>query len=166
MAYKDEYEVGRLYSNGDFLAKIAQQFSGDYELRFHLAPPVLGKRDPQTQQPIKQEFGPWMLKAFALLSKLRFLRGTALDPFGSTMERKQERADIKDYQDLIVLFTDSLSEENYEIAKELADLPAKLRGFGHVKDDSRKRLLLQKETLLTRFRGESAVAAVKIVDAA
>lgn len=166
MAYKDEYEVGRLYSDGDFLAKIRQQFAGDYELRFHLAPPVLGKRDPQTQQPIKQEFGPWMLKAFALLSKLRFLRGTSLDLFGRTRERRQERADIKDYLELIALLVDALSEENYDTAQELADLPAKLRGFGHVKDDNRARLLPGKEVLLARFRGESAVAAVKIVDAA
>ncbi|MEH6569489.1 MAG: indolepyruvate ferredoxin oxidoreductase family protein, partial [Halioglobus sp.] len=166
MAYKDEYEVGRLYSDGEFLAKVRQQFSGDYKLHFHMAPPVLGKRDPQTQQPIKQEFGPWMLKAFALLSKLRFLRGTPLDLFGRTRERKQERADIKDYLELIALLMDALSEENYDAAQELADLPAKLRGFGHVKDDNRERLLLRKEVLLGRFRGESAVMAVKIVDAA
>jgi indolepyruvate ferredoxin oxidoreductase len=166
MAYKDEYEVGRLYSDGDFLAKVSQQFSGDYKLRFHLAPPMLGKRDPQTQQPIKQEFGPWMLKAFSVLAKFRFLRGTPMDPFGRTRERKQERADIKDYQDLIVLLMDGLNEDSYETAKELADLPAKLRGFGHVKDDNRKRLLLQKETLLTRFSGESSLEAVKFVNAA
>lgn len=166
MAYKDEYEVGRLYSDGEFKEKLAQQFEGDYELRFNMAPPLFSKRDPNTGHLIKREFGSWMMKSFQLLSKLRFLRGTALDAFGYTQERKQERADIADYTELLSVLRSGLTEQNYEVARELAELPAQLRGFGHVKDRNRERLALRKQALLAQFRGEATVDVVKIVEAA
>ncbi|MEH6582401.1 MAG: indolepyruvate ferredoxin oxidoreductase family protein [Halioglobus sp.] len=166
MAYKDEYEVGRLYSDGEFLDKLAQQFEGDYELRFNMAPPLFSKRDPNTGHLIKREFGPWMMKAFAGLSKLRFLRGTALDVFGYSEERRQERADIGEYRDLLDTLMGELTEDNYPLAQELAGLTAKLRGFGHIKDRNRERLALRRESLMAEFHGESVLDAVKIVEAA
>jgi indolepyruvate ferredoxin oxidoreductase len=165
MAYKDEYEVARLYSNGEFLRKLEQQFDGDFELRFNLAPPLFSKRDPATGHLIKQEFGPWMLTAFGWLARLRRLRGTRFDIFGYTAERRQERADIDDYLTLLDELLSGLSDENYADAVELASLPARLRGFGHVKDRNREQLAGQRTQLLRRFRGE-AVATVTIVNAA
>ena len=166
MAYKDEYEVGRLYSDGEFIRKLEQQFEGDYQLRFNMAPPLFSKRDPNTGHLIKQEFGPWMMKAFGVLSKLRFLRGTALDIFGYSAERRQERADIEEYRELLDTVIAGLTEDNYAVAQELAGLAAKLRGFGHVKDGNREQLAVRKESLLAQLRGESALDAVKFVEAA
>ena len=96
MAYKDEYEVARLYTETDFLKRVADRFEGPYELHFHLAPPILGDRAPQTGHLRKRSFGPWMLSVFRLLAKLRRLRGTSLDIFGRSEERKAERrADLR-----------------------------------------------------------------------
>ena len=166
MAYKDEYEVARLYSDPEFRRKLEAQFEGDFELRFNLAPPLFSKRDPDTGHLIKQEFGPWMETAFSWLAKLKFLRGTALDVFGYTEERRQERADITDYESMLVVVMAELNKNNYDAALALAELPAKLRGFGHVKDRNRELLALQKEEQLQRLRGEESVSAVKIVEAA
>ena len=166
MAIQEEYEVARLYSDGEFLHKLEQQFEGDYELRFNLAPPLLSKKDPQTGELIKQEYGPWMLKAFGWLAKLRFLRGSALDIFGRTAERRQERADIEDYRALLQDVLSRLDDNNYDVGLELAQLTAQLRGFGHVKDRNREQLTVRREELLRRLRGEVAVDAVKIVEAA
>ena len=91
MAYKDEYEVARLYSETDFRQRVAEQFEGPYELRFHLAPPLLADRDPATGHLKKRVYGKWMLTAFGLLAKLRGLRGTPFDIFGRTAERRAER---------------------------------------------------------------------------
>ncbi|WP_116364866.1 indolepyruvate ferredoxin oxidoreductase family protein [Parahaliea mediterranea] len=166
MAYKDEYEVARLYTDGSFQKKLAQQFEGDYELRFNMAPPLFSKRDPNTGHLIKQEFGPWMMSAFGWLAKLRRLRGTRLDIFGYTAERKQERQDIADYEAILDTVLGQLTADNYDAALELARLPARLRGFGHVKDRNRANLEPRKQQLLAQLRGEPLAAAVKIVDAA
>ncbi len=166
MAYKDEYEVARLYTNGEFMKKIEQQFEGDFSLRFNMAPPLFSKRDPNTGHLLKQEFGPWMMKAFALMARFRRLRGTRLDIFGYTEERRQERQDIADYESVLETLVHELDADNYDAALELARLPAKLRGFGHVKDRNREVLNLRRAQLLARLRGESHAAAVKIVDAA
>ena len=166
MAYKDEYEVARLYTNGEFQRKIAEQFEGDYQLRFNLAPPLFSKRDPVTGHLLKTEFGPWMMSAFKMLARLKFLRGTALDVFAYSEERKQERADIAEYETLLATVMDGLSESNYQLALELSSLPEKLRGYGHVKDRNREKLEIQKDALLVRFKGDDEAVAVKIFDAA
>ena len=98
MAYKDEYEVARLYTDGEFLKKLGAQFEGDYKLTFHLAPPLFADRDPTTGQLKKREYGAWMLQAFRLLASLKRLRGTRLDVFGYTEERKMERRLIGEYE--------------------------------------------------------------------
>jgi len=166
MAYKDEYEVARLYSDGDFRRKLEAQFEGDYELRFNLAPPLFSKRDPRTGQLLKREYGPWMIGAFGLLARLRFLRGTAFDPFGYTAERRRERGDIDEYCALLDVLCTSLDAASYPAARELAELPRRLRGFGHVKDRNRELLALRRDELLRQFRGEKPAAVVRVVDAA
>jgi indolepyruvate ferredoxin oxidoreductase len=133
MAYKDEYEVARLYTDGAFMKKLQRQFDGDFTLDYHLAPPLLARRDPATGEPKKRAFGPWMRHVFKLLAWLRPLRGTALDIFGYTRERRMERRLIADYEALIRELATSLSPDNHALAIELASLPAKMRGFGHIK---------------------------------
>ena len=165
MAYKDEYEVARLYSDGDFRRKLENQFEGDYELRFNLAPPLFSKRDPSTGHLIKQEFGPWMMTAFSWLAKLKFLRGGSLDIFGYSEERRQERADIDDYTRLLDELVAGLSDDNYEAALELAQLPEKLRGFGHVKERNREKLAVRKAELLRQFRGEAPSNQAQFINA-
>ena len=155
MAYKDEYEVARLYSDGEFQRKLAAQFEGDYTLRFNLAPPLLSKRDPQTGELVKQEYGPWMQSAFRWLAKFKFLRGTAMDVFGYTQERKQERQDIVDYRALLESIILELRDDNYPVAVELAASVSKLRGYGHVKDRNREQLTADQAVLLRRLRGEN-----------
>ncbi|WOJ96408.1 indolepyruvate ferredoxin oxidoreductase family protein [Congregibacter brevis] len=168
MAYKDEYEVARLYSDPAFLAKVAAKFEGDYTLRFNMAPPLLSKRDPHSGELQKTEFGPWMLTAFRFLAPLRRFRGTALDVFGYTAERRQERQDIKDYESLIVSLNSHIANakgnSEYELLRELLALPQQLRGFGHVKDRNRDQLALRQSTLLTRLEGQEDI--VQIVEAA
>ncbi len=165
MAYKDEYEVARLYSDGQFQRQLEQQFEGDYELRFNLAPPLLSKRDPNTGQLIKREFGPWLMGAFGLLAKFRSLRGGRFDVFGYTEERRQERADIDEYVALMEEVLAAVGDDNYDAALELARLPAKLRGYGHVKDRNRENLGLRKQQLLRQLRNEE-FSPVTVVNAA
>ena len=166
MAYKDEYEVARLYSDGEFRRQLEDRFEGDFELRFNLAPPLLSKRDPHTGHLVKREYGPWIMSAFGLLAKLRRLRGTRWDIFGYTEERRQERVDIDEYCQLLDTVLAELGEDNYGTARELAGLPTQLRGFGHVKDRNRENLGLRKRDLLRQLRGEGDTSAVKIVEAA
>jgi indolepyruvate ferredoxin oxidoreductase len=133
MAYKDEYEVARLYTSGDFQRRLQQQFEGDYSLRFHLAPPLLAKKDAEGRL-LKREFGPWVFTAFRLLAKLRFLRGGALDVFGYTEERRTERRLIEDYERTVSGLLDALDGGNVGLAAEIAGIPEQIRGYGHVKD--------------------------------
>jgi indolepyruvate ferredoxin oxidoreductase len=133
MAYKDEYEVARLYTDGAFLQKLQRQFEGDFTLDYHLAPPLLARRDPATGAPKKRAFGPWMRHVFKLLAWLRPLRGTVLDIFGYTRERRMERRLIADYEAVIGELATSLNGGNHALAIEIASLPAKMRGFGHIK---------------------------------
>ncbi len=140
MAIKDEYEVARLFTQPEFLQQLDATFAGDWSLRFHLAPPLISKPDPATGKVAKRDYGPWMLKAFRLLAKLKILRGTPLDVFGMTAERKRERADLENYRDALQQISAHLSPDNYGIAVELAELPARLRGYGHIKDRNRDTL--------------------------
>jgi indolepyruvate ferredoxin oxidoreductase len=134
MAYKDEYEVARLYTDTAFVERVKSTFDGDnLRLEFHLAPPLLARRDKVTGEPKKMSFGPWLLGAFRVLAKFKVLRGTPLDPFGYTAERRTERRLISEYCDLLREFCEHLTLDNHHLAVELASLPEKIRGFGHVK---------------------------------
>ncbi|HET6599929.1 MAG TPA: DUF6537 domain-containing protein, partial [Burkholderiaceae bacterium] len=133
MAYKDEYEVARLQSDPKFLATIAAQFEGDYKLNYHLAPPLIARRNDKDEL-VKRQFGPWMLTGFKLLARLKGLRGTPLDVFGRTVERKSERALIQEYRECIDELLGSLSSANLTLATEIARIPEEIRGYGHVKE--------------------------------
>jgi indolepyruvate ferredoxin oxidoreductase len=155
MAYKDEYEVARLYSDGVFMKKIAEQFEGDWKLNFHLAPPAFSRRDADGHL-VKRAYGPWMMKAFGMLSKARFLRGTPFDPFGHTKERRMERALIKEYHDTIAALLPRLSRGNLETAIALASLPEDIRGYGHIKDAAVAKAQARRAELLQRFETGAA----------
>ena len=133
MAYKDEYEVARLYTDPAFHRRLNEQFEGDFKLRFHLAPPLLTRRDPATGRLKKRDFGPWMMGAFKVLARLRGLRGGAFDIFGYQAERRAERQLIVDYEDLVKDLSAKLDNGNHGIAVELASVPGMIRGYGHVK---------------------------------
>ena len=132
MAYKDEYEVARLFSNGDFEQKIAAMFEGDYTLRYHLAPPSLGSARNQAEAG-KRSYGPGMLRVFRLLARLKKLRGSALDPFGRHPERVTERALIAEYRQLIEQLLPRLQPDTHALLVEIARVPESIRGYGHIK---------------------------------
>ena len=132
MAYKDEYEVARLHTDTGFLNKVNAMFEGDFKLNYHLAPPLLAKQNDKGELQ-KQQFGPWMLTGFKLLTKLKGLRGTPFDLFGRTEERKEERALIAEYRASIEEVLTRLSLENHATAVEIARIPELIKGYGHVK---------------------------------
>ncbi len=133
LAYKDEYEVARLHANGEFSKKIEGMFEGDYRVIYHLAPPLLARRDPITGEPRKMRFGPWALSLFRILKNFKWLRGTALDVFGYTEERRTERALIGEYEDCVEALLKGLTPQNHALAVQIASFPEEIRGFGHIK---------------------------------
>jgi indolepyruvate ferredoxin oxidoreductase len=163
LAYKDEYEIARLYANGDFERTLAAQFEGDYRLRFHLAPPLLAKRDPHSGKPIKREFGGWMLPLLRILARFKNLRGSALDIFGYSAERKMERDLITAYENDIERLLDETRPDNLDTAIEIAGLPQQIRGFGHVKQASIETVTTRRAELLQKLA--SADPAVQIFKA-
>jgi indolepyruvate ferredoxin oxidoreductase len=132
MAYKDEYEVARLHSQTGFVERIAQQFEGDYTLHYHLAPPLFARKDAQGHLQ-KSSYGSWMRHAFALLAKLKGLRGTAFDVFGRSHERRMERELMAQYVRLIESHLPGLNAENHAHALKVAQVAEQIKGFGHVK---------------------------------
>jgi indolepyruvate ferredoxin oxidoreductase len=156
MAYKDEYEVARLYTDGAFLKQVENEFDGDnLRFEFHLAPPVLAKLDKTTGVPRKMSFGPWMLSAFRLLAKFKFLRGTGLDPFGRTLERRTERKLIADYEATLGEVLAKLAPENHHLAVGIAVIPEKIRGFGHIKQKHLTAAKADEAALLEQYRDGS-----------
>jgi indolepyruvate ferredoxin oxidoreductase len=154
MAYKDEYEVARLHSDGAFEAKVAAMFEGNYKLNYHLAPPLLAKKNDKGELQ-KQQFGPWMLSSFKLLSKLKGLRGTVFDVFGKTRERKMERLLILDYQNSIEKILLKLNKVNatqtMPIALDIAKIPESIKGFGHVKAKNEATARLKWDALMQQL---------------
>jgi indolepyruvate ferredoxin oxidoreductase len=156
LAYKDEYEVARLFADRAFRAELARQFEGDYRLEFHLAPPLLAKRDPRTGHLQKRAFGGWMMPVFALMRYGKVLRGTRLDIFGRTEERRAERALIADYEALLDEFEKTLAADNLAAATALAALPEEIAGYGHVKEKRMREAAQKREKLLARYRSAAA----------
>ncbi|MEC9367768.1 MAG: DUF6537 domain-containing protein, partial [Pseudomonadota bacterium] len=148
MAYKDEYEVARLFTEGSFARQIAKQFAGGYRIAFHLAPPILGGTDPATGRPAKRRFGQWMLPVFRVLARAKWLRGTKFDPFGYNAERRMERQLIADYEADLDVIAALLTPRNHARAVELARLPEAIRGFGPVKKASVTAARTRRTTLL------------------
>jgi indolepyruvate ferredoxin oxidoreductase len=158
MAYKDEYEVARLYTDGRFVEQLKSQFDGDFTLKFNLAPPVFAKKDAQGHL-VKAEYGSWTWKAFAVLARLKGLRGGPFDLFGRTAERKMERALITQYRQTLAEVLSGLTAENYDTAVALAALPDKIRGFGHVKEKAVAAYHAEQARLLAAFGGSRQHAA-------
>ncbi|HWA45269.1 MAG TPA: indolepyruvate ferredoxin oxidoreductase family protein [Hypericibacter adhaerens] len=159
LAYKDEYEVARLFSDPAFRQSLENHFEGNWKLSLNLAPPLIAKRDPDTGHLLKREFGSWLLGAFRILPHFRFLRGTALDPFGRTPERKRERALIAEYEALLREILGKLDHENHRVAVALAALPEQIRGYGHVKDAAIEKAKAREAELLADFRAAPAATA-------
>ena len=156
MAYKDEYEVARLFTEGSFQAKLREAFEGDYKLHFHLAPPLVAQKELETGRLKKKEYGPWIFSAFKLLARLRGLRGTAFDPFGYSAERRMERRLIADYAALVEEIAGRLEHDNHAAAVALATIPEKIRGYGHVKESHLEDAKAQEAELLQTFRNPEA----------
>ena len=151
MAYKDEYEVARLHTDKQFLERVKTQFEGDFKVHYHLAPPLLAKRNEKGHL-IKQKMSPSMLLVFKALSRFKFLRGTALDIFGKTEERQTERALIQEYMDSVTEVLASLNIENHSIAVQLANVPDQIKGFGHVKERNLTAAMVQWQNSMDAFR--------------
>jgi indolepyruvate ferredoxin oxidoreductase len=155
MAYKDEYEVARLYTDGHFERQVASTFEGEnLRYEFHMAPPLFARRDPATGLPKKQSFGPGMLKAMRVLAKFKALRGTPLDVFGYTHERRTERQLIREFEALIAEVVTKLNSDNHAVAVGLANVQQKIRGFGHIKERNLKSAKAEEADLLAKFRAE------------
>lgn len=159
MAYKDEYEVARLYVDPAFAEKLRAQFDGepgkDYQLHFHLAPPLLARKNDKGEL-IKRKYGPWVMSVFKVLARMKGIRGTAFDVFGKSHERRQERELVRAYFDLIDEFTHSLTEQNLDVAIALATLPDDIRGFGHIKEKNLLAAHARRSELLARYSSDAA----------
>jgi indolepyruvate ferredoxin oxidoreductase len=136
LAYKDEYEVARLYTDPEFTRALATSFEGKFKLRFHLAIPALSRLDPATGEPAKRSYGPWLMSAFQLLAPLKFLRGTPLDIFGYGAERRLERRLIREYEATLDTLLGTLRPDTLVLAAEIAALPEAIRGYGPIKERS------------------------------
>ncbi|MGA0612521.1 indolepyruvate ferredoxin oxidoreductase family protein [Caldimonas sp. KR1-144] len=158
MAYKDEYEVARLHTDTAFTDRIASMFEGDIKIVHHLAPPMVAKRNERGEL-IKRPFGPWMRTAFKLLARMKGLRGTALDPFGRTEERRTERALIGEYRACIEELIGSLNATKLSLAIEIARIPEEIRGFGHVKERHLHAARAKWDGLMAQWRGQAVQRA-------
>ncbi len=152
MAYKDEYEVARLHTKAGFQEKIGQMMEGDYKIKYHLAPPLFAKKDQDTGHLRKKEYGPWMAKVFGILAGFKNLRGTALDPFGYTEERKMERKLISDFETIISELLAHLTPESHALATEIAALPMQIRGYGHIKEAAIKSYYEETDNLIAQLK--------------
>ena len=160
LTYKDEYEVARLFTDGRFEERLKSQFEGAFKLRFHMAPPLLAKRNPRSGQLQKMEFGPWMVRLLRLAAKGKVLRGTFFDFFGRMAERRAERQLIEDYEVRMIALLRRLSPANYDTVVEIANIPSVIRGFGHIKRDSMEKAERKVKLLMERFeRTLDSVAA-------
>lgn len=164
MAYKDEYEVARLYTEPFFAAALGKQFSGYRRLSIHLAPPILSPIDPVSGRPKKRKFGPWMLRAMAFLARGKRLRGTWLDPFGHTAESKAERALHDEYLSDMTNGLVGLSHDTIDDMIALARLPREVRGFGPVKEAAMHRYRQACAELRARMAADSPQASPPAIE--
>jgi indolepyruvate ferredoxin oxidoreductase len=156
LAYKDEYEVARLHADAAFRSKIDNMFEGDFKVVYHLAPPLLARKDPSTGEPRKIRFGPWVGSLFTLLSKLKGLRQTPFDIFGYTEERRMERSLIREYEQTVEALLGGLDAGNHALAVQIASLPDEMRGFGYIKARNVAAARKKGEELLGRYRAAPA----------
>jgi indolepyruvate ferredoxin oxidoreductase len=156
MSYKDEYEVARLHSLVSVKRELQATFEGPVKVRYNLAPPLISRRHPQTGHLIKREFGSWMGVAFQILARFKFLRGSALDIFGYTAERRMERDLIERYMRLVTEIAEGLDARRFPDALALVSIPEQIRGYGHVKEASVHKAQAQWDRLLDRFRNPTS----------
>ncbi|PWF49336.1 indolepyruvate ferredoxin oxidoreductase family protein [Massilia glaciei] len=161
MAYKDEYEVARLHTDKSFLDSVRSQFEGDLRLEYHLAPPAIAKKKPGTDVPAKMRFGQWMQTAFRVLAPLKVVRGTPFDVFGYTEERRHERRLRSEYFALTDLIATKLTPENKQLALKLAQVPEKIRGYGHIKAANMNKARLESEQLMAEFKSAAKVIVLQ-----
>ncbi len=152
LAYKDEYELTRLYTGPEFARALAATFDGAFKLRFHLALPLLSRPDPLTGEPKKRSYGPWLMAAFQVLAPLKFLRGTPLDPFGYGAERRLERRLIEDYEAALNAVLPALRADTLALAAEIAQLPEGIRGYGPIKQRSAETARTRRLELMRQFK--------------
>jgi indolepyruvate ferredoxin oxidoreductase len=156
LAYKDEYEVARLHLETE--AKARAQFDGDFRMTFHLAPPLLPGKDA-AGRPRKREFGPWIMRAYRMLARMKRLRGTPLDPFGYTSERRMERGLIRQYEADMAEFLPKVTPQTRDALVALAELPLTIRGFGPVKEKNAAKAARQRDDLCAHLRAGGAPVA-------
>jgi indolepyruvate ferredoxin oxidoreductase len=151
MAYKDEYEVARLYTDGEFALSLKRQFDGNPKLKVHLAPPLMTRVDPATGRPKKRAFGRWVLTLFKALARLKGLRGTRFDPFGYTEERTLERRLVREYEARVDEMLETVTTGQYDLAVDILSLPDKIRGFGPVKLENIAKAAILETDLLEQY---------------
>ncbi len=164
LSYKDEYEVARLFTGPAFEKALSDQFEARGKLEFHLAPPLLARRDKTTGEPRKMRFGPWMLPVFRLLAKGKALRGTMWDVFGYSAERRLERQMITDYEKLVGEILERLTPDTHATAVALAVLPLDVKGFGHIKERNYKAVKAREAALLAELRNPSPPTVLKAAE--
>lgn len=153
LAYKDEYEVARLLSGAEFRRTLEEEFEGDFRIEYHMAPPILQRRDPRTGRYRKRSFGGWMRPALRLLAKFKRFRGTALDVFGYAAHRRLERALITEYESDIAMIAGRLDPANHDVAVRIAQWPELVRGYDTVKDEHIARMRETKQRLIAELDG-------------
>jgi indolepyruvate ferredoxin oxidoreductase len=158
LAYKDEYEVARLHVDRTFLKSVKRNFGARARMSFHLSPPLFARRDPATGRPKKYEFGPWLLPVLRALAKLKFVRGTKLDPFGYTADRRLERALLERYEHTLDRLEAELDDARLDLAVEIAQLPAEVRGYGFIKAAGAERARVAEERLWARWAAPALAA--------
>ncbi len=151
LAYKDEYEVSRLYSDPAFEKALKRVFEDGMKVRYNLAPPLFARRDARTGLLKKSEYGPWVATAFRVLARLKGLRGTVFDPFGRSDERRMERALIDRYEARLGKIVAQLTLGNYGTAIEISEFPETIRGFGHIKVASVEVARANEDHLVSQF---------------
>jgi indolepyruvate ferredoxin oxidoreductase len=164
LAYKDEYEVARLYASPEFLKSIDAEFESRKSLEFHLAPPLIARRNKATGEPRKMKFGAWMLPVFGVLAKGKSLRGGTFDPFGYTAERKLERRMITDYDALLHEVASRLTPMTHTTAVALATLPLDVKGYGHVKLTNYETVKKREAALLADMRDPKPAPALRAAE--
>jgi len=149
MSYKDEYEVARLHRDQVFLDSLTDRFEGDFKIVHHFAPPLLGSGKDARGRPLKRAFGSGMRPVLSLLARLKGLRGTALDPFGYTAERKMERGLIEWFEALMARCELEISPANAHIWAQVLSAPMEIRGYGPVKHEAADKAKAKVKALLS-----------------
>lgn len=148
---KDEYEVARLYTRPGFRQSLEREFTGDFSLKVHLAPPILSRIDSATGRPVKRAFGPWIFIVFRILNRLRWIRDSWLDPFRYTKERQLAREIRKEYEKTLERLCAGFDRDRPQIAEHIAQWPIQVRGFGPVREEAFKKAMVDLEPLWCDF---------------